>query len=204
MLAVSASKPFDRPGWIFELKYDGFRVLAIREGEKARLLSRRGNDLADCFPEIVACLRDLPHMVLDGELVVLDKQGKPDFERLRRRALIKKSLNVEHAARAEPAAVFAFDVLLCRGKDVRKLPLLKRKEIVANALRDSQRIRPVQYVGEQGQRLYEAARALNLEGIIAKRQDAPYRAGRTKDWIKIRTPHGRHVQDKRSERWNER
>lgn len=204
MLATSASKPFDRAGWIFELKYDGFRVLAIRSGEGARLLSRRGNDLADCFPEIVACLRDLPNIALDGELVVLDSQGKPDFERLRRRALIKKSINVQHVARSEPAAVFAFDVLAWRGKDVRNLPLLKRKEIVDKALRGSSRIRPVQYVGEQGQRLYEAASGLKLEGIIAKREDAPYRAGRSKDWIKIRTPHGWHVQDQRSERWNER
>ena len=106
MLAMSASRPFDRPGWIFELKYDGFRVLTIRESDAARLLSRRGNDLADCFPEIVACLRELPHMVLDGELVVLDKQGKPDFERLRRRALITKSVNVQHAARAEQLELF--------------------------------------------------------------------------------------------------
>jgi bifunctional non-homologous end joining protein LigD len=75
MLATSAAKPFDRPGWVFELKYDGFRVLAIRQGDEARLLSRRGNDLSVCFPEIVECLRDLPDSVLDGELVVLDDQG---------------------------------------------------------------------------------------------------------------------------------
>jgi len=204
MLATPASKPFDRPGWVYELKYDEFRLLAMREPDAARLVSRRGNDLADCFPEIVACLRDLPNMVLDAELVVLDSQGKPDFERLRRRALIKKAINVQHAARAEPAALFAFDVLAWRGKDVRNLPLLKRKEIVEKALRGAPRIRPVQYVGEQGQRLYEAASGLDLEGIIAKRADAPYRAGRSKDWVKIRTPHGRHAQDERSERWNER
>lgn len=72
MLATKAAKPFDRPGWIFELKLDGFRALVIREGATAKLLSRRGNDLAPCFPEITACLMDLPDMVADGELVVLD------------------------------------------------------------------------------------------------------------------------------------
>lgn len=179
-------------------------MLAIRSGDNARLLSRRGNDLTDCFPEIAACLRDLPNIALDGELIVLDSQGKPDFERLRRRALIKKSINVQHAARIEPAAIFAFDVLMWRGKDVRQLPLLKRKEMVDKALKGSSRIRAVQYVCENGERLYEAASGLQLEGIIAKLQDAPYRAGRSKDWIKIRTPHGRHVQDERSERWIER
>ena len=201
MLATPASKPFDRAGWIFELKYDGFRVLAIRNGDEMRLLSRRGNDLLPCFPEIAACLRQLPDIVLDGELVVLDEKGKPVFEAVSRRARTRRPISVEAAARRDPAVVFAFDVLSLRGKDVRKLPLLKRKEIVQNALRDSQRIRPVQYVGEQGQRLYDAACGLQLEGVVAKRADSPYKAGRSKDWLKIRTPHGRDVQAERSEKW---
>jgi ATP-dependent DNA ligase len=154
-LATVEGKPFDRPGWIFELKYDGFRVLAIRD-KAVSLLSRRGNDLSPCFPEIVACLLQLPDIILDGELVVLDDHGKPQFERLRRRALLKKSTSVEYAARSEPAVMFAFDILSLRGKDLRKLPLLKRKATVQDALQGSQRVRPVQYVGEQGPRLYEA------------------------------------------------
>jgi bifunctional non-homologous end joining protein LigD len=104
-------------------------VLAIREKTGARLMSRRGNDLSAYFPEIVACLRQLPNLVLDGELVVLDDQGKPQFERLRRRALLKKSTSVERAARSDPAVMFAFDILSLRGKDVRKLALLKRKDL---------------------------------------------------------------------------
>jgi bifunctional non-homologous end joining protein LigD len=202
MLATPANKPFDRLGWLFELKYDGFRVLAIRDKTGARLLSRRGNDLASSFPEIVACLMELnaPHLdasvdlVLDGELVVLDDAGKADFERLRRRALLKKKISIEHAAKAHPAALFAFDVLVAAGKDVRKLPLLKRKDLVQDA--------PVQYVGEQGIPLYDAAASLQLEGIVAKRADAPYKPGRSSDWLKIRTPAGRHAQERRSEDWS--
>jgi bifunctional non-homologous end joining protein LigD len=132
---------------------------------------------------------------------VLDDTGKPDFERLRRRALLKKKISIDHAAQADPAALFAFDVLV-GGKDLRKLPLLKRKEIVQGALQGSQRVRPVQYVGEQGVRLYDAAAALQLEGIVAKRAAAPYKAGRSSDWLKVRTPAGRQAQDKRSEEWN--
>ena len=176
MLATSAEKPFDRPGWLFELKYDGFRVLAIHQGETRRVLSRRGNDLSGCFPEIVACLGALPELVLDGELVVLDERGKPQFERLRRRALLKKPTSVEQAAQSEPAAIFAFDLLVLRGRDMRKLALLKRKEALQKALGQSQRIRPVQHVGEMGKRLYDAACGLTLEGIVAKRADAPYMA----------------------------
>ena len=201
MLATAAEKPFDRPGWLFELKYDGFRVLAIHQGETRRVLSRRGNDLSGCFPEIVACLGALPELVLDGELVVLDERGKPQFERLRRRALLKKPTSIEQAARSEPAAIFAFDLLILGGRDMRKLPLLKRKEALQKTLSESKRIRSVQHVGEMGKRLYDAACGLSLEGIVAKRADAPYSAGRSRDWIKIRTPQGRQLQDERSEQW---
>jgi bifunctional non-homologous end joining protein LigD len=76
MLATAVSKPFDRAGWLYELKYDGFRVLAIRAGDTARLLSRRGNDLSACFPEIITSLCFLPDIVLDGELVVLDDKAR--------------------------------------------------------------------------------------------------------------------------------
>lgn len=112
---------------------------------------------------------------------------------------------MEDAARKEPAVLFAFDILMLRRKDLRKLPLLRRKEIIVQhaleAATASARIKPVQYVGEQGERLYEAATALQLEGIVAKCADAPYKAGRSRDWIKIRTQHGRHVQAERSEKW---
>jgi bifunctional non-homologous end joining protein LigD len=101
---------------------------------------------------------------------------------------------VDHAAQSEPAAVFAFDVLSLRGEDLRKLPLLRRKEALQKALSAAPRVRAVQYMGERGQCLYDAACGLQLEGIVAKRADAPYRAGPSKDWIKMRTPHERHVQ----------
>jgi ATP-dependent DNA ligase len=202
MLATAASKPFDRPGWVFELKMDGFRALAVRDGDPIRLLSRRGNDLSACFPEIVACLRELPDIVLDGELVVLDDEGKPDFERLRHRAMLKKPISVSYAAKSNPSVLFAFDLLALRGRDLRKLPLLRRKEALQSALVSSERIRPVQHVGEVGTRLYDSACGLGLEGIMAKRGDALYQAGRSKDWMKVRTPHGRRVQEKRSEQWD--
>src|SRR5687767_9580923 len=99
MLAASADQPFDRAGWLFELKYDGFRCLAIRDADTVHMLTRRGNDLAPRFPEIVGCLLELKttHLILDGELVVLGDTGKSEFERLCRRALKKKPIAVEHA-----------------------------------------------------------------------------------------------------------
>lgn len=86
MLATSAPGPFSRPGWLFEPKYDGFRILARKERGAVRLITRNGFDLAKAFPELVIELETLPDVVMDGELVVLDEHGHPQFDSLRRRA----------------------------------------------------------------------------------------------------------------------
>jgi ATP-dependent DNA ligase len=190
MLASPSSKPFDRSGWIFEFKYDGLRVLAIHDKGRARLLSKKGVDVAPAFPEIVEALLALPPLVADGELVVLDEQGKPQFETVRGRSLMRKPTSARDAARRAPADLLAFDILEIGGKELRSLPLLKRKKVLQDALEGSLRVRPMQYVHEQGKQLYGAARALGMDGIIAKRANAPYTAGRSSDWLKIGTPPG--------------
>ena len=86
MIASSTAAPFSRAGWLFEAKYDGFRIMPRKEGSAVRLITRNGIDLAGAFPELIGELRELPDVVMDGELVVLDEQGKPQFESLRRRA----------------------------------------------------------------------------------------------------------------------
>ena len=92
MLCTGAGRPFKRAGWLFELKYDGFRVLTVKHGNRTQLLSRRGRDMAHSFPELIACLHDLPDLVIDGELVVLNDMGAPQFERLRWRALMSHAV----------------------------------------------------------------------------------------------------------------
>jgi len=192
MLATPGSAPFDKPGWLYELMYDGFRVLVIRERGRVRLVSRRGTNLSKSFPEIVAGMSEMPNAVLDGELVILDARGVPQFDRLRRRALLRKDVAIQNAALWEPAAIFVFDILSLRGKDLRALPLLKRREVartvVRRALGSFNRIRVLQHVSDGGSRLYQAAQNLGLEGIMAKRSDSTYRAGRSPEWIKVRTP----------------
>ena len=83
MLCTATGKPFTRAGWLFELKYDGFRALIVKHRKQTRLLSRRGRDMSNSFPELIACLHDLPDLVIDGELVVLNDMGALQFERLR-------------------------------------------------------------------------------------------------------------------------
>lgn len=163
--------------WVYELKHDGFRCLALKDGRDVRLLSRKGRDMAVSFPEIVADLRKLPGTVaIDGEIVVLDPLGMPQFEKLSRRARTRLTISVEAAAKRDPAAFFVFDLLWSHGKDQRK--------------------RYCQHVSE-GADLYELTVRMGLEGVVAKRPTSPYVTGRSHYWQKIKTPIGQERERER-------
>ncbi|MBI3932541.1 MAG: DNA ligase D [Acidobacteria bacterium] len=188
MLAETAERPFDRPGWIFELKYDGFRVLAAREDGEARLLYRRGSDSTSVFPEVARALRGLPFegIVLDGEVVVLDEGARPSFERLQKRALLQRGSDIARAAVELPATLYVFDLLAFEDFDLRPLPLVGRKEVLRRILPRAGPLRFADHVEEGGEALYAQVERLRLEGIMAKKADAPYRAGRSPHWLKLR------------------
>lgn len=186
--------------WIFELKYDGFRCLAIRHSGRVRMLNRQGNDLATSFPEIVLQFRDLPgDVVIDGELVVLDDQGRPQFERLCGRARMSRGLTVMDASKREPTVLFAFDVLWCERSDQRNKTLLERKRTLAKLLRGTERIKPVSHI-DVGEAAYDFAVKMGLEGVVAKKLGSYYQAGRTSNWLKIKTPVGRERESQRFDR----
>jgi len=132
MLAETAEKPFTDPAWLFELKYDGFRVLAEREGGAIRLVYRRGIDAVATYPDVARALTVLPFgdLVLDGEVVVLDDEGRPSFQRLQRRAQQRRTTDIQRAALEMPATYYAFDLLGFEGFDVRTLPLRERKRLL--------------------------------------------------------------------------
>ena len=199
---VTGPAPYHRDGWIYELKYDGYRMLASHRGDDAKIISHRGNNFSDRFPEIIAELLTLPDVVLDTELVMLDKNGHPVFERLIRRSRLKKRISIEHGSRTDPAALFAFDLLQLKGKDVRTWPLVDRKALLKKTLARAKRVRYTDHV-DDGQGLFKAAESSSLEGIVAKRADSPYRRGRTNDWVKIKTGAGRAIDVERA-KWNER
>jgi bifunctional non-homologous end joining protein LigD len=188
MLAEPREEPFSKAGWLFELKLDGYRVRAAREDGVARLLSRNGLDLADAFPEIARAIVALPYegFVVDGELVVPDEAGRPSFQRLQNRARVSRALDVRRAAVEAPAALYVFDLLAFGGYDVRPLPLVRRKALLERIL---PRVGPLKYLEhfeKDGVALYEQVVKLGLEGTVAKKADAPYRAGRSPAWLKIR------------------
>ena len=145
--------------------------------------------MTDTFPEIARTIRGLPYeaLVLDGEVVVNDGEGKPSFSRLQRRGRI---LNVADALRASvelPAMYYAFDLLGLEGHDLRGLPLLERKQFLRDVLPSVGPLRYSDLISEQGEAMHKHVESIGLEGIVGKRADAPYRGGRSKSWIKVRT-----------------
>jgi bifunctional non-homologous end joining protein LigD len=197
MLLATAPAPFSGPGWIFELKFDGYRVLGVKSGDGARLLSRAGRDLGLRFPEVITTLKTFPDCAIDGELVVLDEKGMPHHDRLEQRSLVVKADAVRRASRRHPAVMFAFDLLSLDGRDCRRLPLVQRKSRLRSLLKANDRIAYTDHVEENGQALYAEAAKMGLEGIVAKKADAPYSAGRSGAWLKIKTPIGRDVDRER-------
>lgn len=186
MLAEHADEPFSAPGWLFELKHDGFRLLAAREGGSARLRYRSGAGTS-AFPDVESAVAGLPlDLVLDGELVVLDAAGRSSFQGLQKRVQLRRTPDVERAARERPAVVFAFDLLSLDGRDLRALPLVERKRLLRDVLPPAGPIRYSDHVEEDGLRLFAEVRRMGLEGMVAKRKDAPYAAGRSPQWLKIR------------------
>jgi bifunctional non-homologous end joining protein LigD len=179
MLAKSAEKAFDDLRWIFELKFDGYRALALADRATARLISRAGNDLGSAYPVIVEELArlDLRTAVLDGEIVVVDASGVPRFELLQN---YRKD-------RQGHLIYYVFDLLFLDGEDLRGQPLSDRKETLKRILPPSEIVRYVDHVDGTGIRFFELAQASNLEGIVAKKKASIYLSGKRVDhWLKIK------------------
>ena len=188
MKPQTRERPFSKEGWVFELKYDGFRMLAAGGAGEARLRYRHGAEATRAFPEIARAVAALPFcgVILDGEAVVLDGNGRPSFQRLQRRGLRTRAIDAGRAALATPATFVAFDLLACEGFDLRPLPLAARKSMLRRVLPDGGPILYAEEIAERGEELYAAIAGMGLEGIVAKRAQSPYRAGYSADWLKVR------------------
>ncbi len=178
MLATLVDAPFDDAAWVFETKWDGFRVIARTGGGRASLFSRNGKRVTADYPRIAAALGKMQHRaVLDGELVALDKRGCASFQLLQRARLTGVGLRY-----------YAFDLLFLNGKDLRRLPLLERKSLLKKLLPKGGPIRFSRHIKRAGVRLFRAARRRGLEGLIGKRAEGQYFSGRrTREWLKIKT-----------------
>ena len=186
-LAESRDEPFSSPEWIYELKYDGYRVLAARHGGEPRIRSRNGKNFTDLYPEIARALRALPYddMLLDGELVVLDDSGRPVFQFLQQRFRLRSGVDVEKSAIERPATLFAFDLLGFEGHDLRGMALFERKKLLESLLPRTGPVRYADHVVERGLEMYAKVREMRLEGIVAKKANSKYLGRRTGQWLKI-------------------
>ena len=157
------------PDWIHEVKHDGFRMMVAKDGERVKLYSRNGHDFTARYPLIVETARRMrpSHFVLDGEAVLLDLRGISDFDGLMSR---------QHD---DEVQLYAFDILVLEGDDLRKLPLHLRKTNLQRLL--ARRADAIHLA-----HLFKAACNMMLEGLVSKRKDSRYRAGTSKDWVKVK------------------
>lgn len=190
MLAQTGS-PFSKPGWLFEIKYDGYRLIVSHEGDKTQLFSRAGNDLTSTFPEIADAVRTLPfqYVVMDGEAIVHDAQGLPSFSQLQKRGRLTRRADVQRAAIELPATLYVFDLIAFNDYDLRGLPLHARKALLKELLPSVGPVRYSDHIEERGEAMYTQVQTLGLEGMVAKKTDSRYQGGRSPAWLKIRVEH---------------
>jgi bifunctional non-homologous end joining protein LigD len=192
-LPTSAKQPPSGAEWLHEIKHDGFRVIACKEGERVKLYTRPGNDLTYRFPLIVEALAKLRSRscIIDGEAVVCREDGIASFDRIRNR---------RHDA---SAFLYAFDLIELDGDDLRREPLEVRRVTLASLLaRAASGLRFNEHMEHQdGALVFAHACKLGLEGIVSKRKDSPYRSGRSPDWIKSKNPNAPAVRREAEEDW---
>ncbi len=186
-LASLSERPFSSEDWLFEIKWDGIRSLAFVEDGTTKLMSRSARSISSEYPEF----RDLAKYirartaVLDGEIVVLDDKGRSSFQRLQGRFGVQ---NPSENLRAELLVTYYFfDVLYCDGYDVRRSPLIERKQLLQKLVVADERIRISDHQIGNGIELFEAAISNGLEGLVAKRLSSPYPEGRTSNWLKFKS-----------------
>lgn len=188
MLCHTADAPFSSNDWIYELKYDGFRMVAFGGAGQAVLRYRSGQDPTPRYPEITSAVRALPikDLVLDGEVVMFDGEGKPDFHKLSFRGQMHKISEVQRAAMASPVTYVVFDLLAAGGFDLRGLPLIVRKAMLQRILPKVGPLRFADHIPVQGEALLRQVVARGLEGVVAKRAASTYKSSRSKDWLKMK------------------
>ena len=179
MAALNTAKLPEGDAWLYEVKWDGYRALALKEKNSVRLLSRKGNDLTRDYPEVAEAGTGIraKTALLDGEIVALDDQGRPSFQMLQHRATLGKNRRVVY---------YAFDLLNLNGRDLRGLPLEERKNRLAGVVQGSAVLLSATLEGPPDILIEQVAR-LGLEGIIAKRKDSTYETGkRSGAWQKFK------------------
>jgi bifunctional non-homologous end joining protein LigD len=184
--------PPSGPGWLHEIKHDGFRILARKGPVGVQLITRNGNDFTHRFPFIEMAIKSLPvrSCLIDGEAIVCDKNGLAVFE------LIRGHRSVASAVHC------AFDLLELDGEDLRRRPIEKRKDLLAELLNGSHLSLVLnEHFEENGAIVFREACKLGCEGIVSKRLGSTYRSGRSPHWVKVKNPKAPAVTREAEEDW---
>jgi DNA ligase-1 len=182
-MLLHKSEAFNDDNWLTELKLDGIRMI-YSTASGVSLYTRHNNDVTSKFPEIIT---EMPEgIILDGELIQSDKDGKPDFEELMGRFHTRNAQHIKKLAKNKPTTFCAFDILYYQGKNITNLPLLQRKEILQDILAmKRETISLVPYIAGRGKAYFDVVKQKGLEGIVLKKADSKYEIGkRSKCWLK--------------------
>jgi bifunctional non-homologous end joining protein LigD len=190
----AANKPPSGPGWLHEIKHDGYRMFARRDADRVRLITRNGFDCAARYPLVVKAVAAFKarSCMIDGEITVCDGNGIAVFDLLRRGPREKTD-----------AVLYAFDLLMLDGEDLRQQPIEERKRVLAGLLKDAPAsLQFVDHLQVEGAIMYELVCALGAEGIVSKRIGSPYVSGRSDKWVKTKNPVAPAVRREAEEDWN--
>jgi bifunctional non-homologous end joining protein LigD len=178
MLAELGDQAFDNADWVYEIKWDGYRAIAEVGDKEVKLYSRNGLSFVRLYPSVIHELKKImKRAVLDGEIVAMDENNKPSFQKLQQYA----------ENRSQPLQYYIFDCLSHNGNDITRLPLTDRKEFIRKVLPESSVLKYSEHVEKYGIEFFSKVKSMDLEGMVAKRADSPYQPGkRSKDWLKIK------------------
>lgn len=187
MLIAEQTDPYDDPDSIFELKVDGIRCIAYCDSDSVDIRNKRDFKLLPRFPELEPMYKGCRHKcILDGELNILIN-GKPDFYEVQKRTLLSDPFKMQLSYARYPANFVAYDILYCKNKQLNGLPLMERKQILADTISENHLLSASRYIETNGKLLFDLAKQQELEGVVGKKKDSLYWFGkRTKEWKKIK------------------
>jgi len=194
MLATAIDKPFTDKHWVFEIKWDGVRSIFFLHKTKRilEIKSRSDKTITHRYPELIEPLNSTikcqESIVLDGEIVVLDKEGMPSFQNHQRRMNVDNKADIEKLSREIPATYYIFDILYLDGKNLQRFDFLQRRSILSQVVNKNIKVLISDFIEEMGEKVFDNVKAINLEGVVAKNKSSRYLQGtRSRDWLKIKT-----------------
>ncbi len=194
MLATAIDEPFNDKDWVFEVKWDGVRSILFLHRAKTifEIKSRSDKTITHRYPELIEplklAIKCRESVVLDGEIVVLDKDGIPSFQNHQRRMNVDYKADIERLSQEIPATYYIFDILYLEGKSLQNLDFLQRRSILSKVINKNNRIQISDFFEERGKEIFDTVKSMNLEGVVAKYKPSKYLQGtRSREWLKIKT-----------------